>query len=431
MNIITQSKYIFFLSLVILFSLLTTSPSTVIMSLCFTLLIIYCISKFTKLPTRLVIGTTLTYVLLSILLFTLQNYFISGWNGFSGPYAGIGTDDSRYFSAISRSDFYVPNAALGYSKWVHPFSEFLKVIYPFPIYHPLQIILHNLIGIVFLPILSVRLAEKINPNIETSNKKLIYIFILFCPFINSNSLILMRESWISSLIILGILTRIEKRWVVNILTLLLMFFLRPFSLLVYFAVLLPLELRRNKAAIVSFIILIFTSIIIVWTKIQDILISFGIQEIFRSSFVQEYLARLDSDSIISKIASQPIPINLILLPVFFFFLPFIDLSLFYNEQIIPRFYMEALLSPIYNIIPLTFLIGSLLSKLSKNHKDLLFGFLLALAIISIVSIQTRHKSMIQPLFFILAFIRPCHNKYNIYIVLALFILMNTLIIIAR
>lgn len=397
--------------------------SYALLSLCYSLFIVLLLTKFFNLNFFNSTNVFLIYTILCLVLFLFQLNHLPNWYGLSGPYRGVGTDDSRYFAGIADSLEFIPYGAKDYVGWDHWFSNLLDLLYPFPINHPLELVIFNLLGVVFLPLLGVKLAFKINPSITKINLKLIFLFILFCPFIGSNTLIIMREGWVATFILIGLLSYLKKYYLYLILAFSALLYLRPASTIILTALLVPIYLK-NTSSIKK--ILLYLSIPLIFVSIFNMFKGFflglGITGLIRTEFIESLLFDLDPNSTIYKIFNLGLPFNIILLPTFFFFVPFPDFSIIYPE-IIPRHFLEKIISPIYNIFPMSALIY-FIQKKSKNiyGKSILFGYLYSIMIISLMSLQVRHKVMVMPLFYILAFtfFKPSKN-FNIFLFLFSFL----------
>lgn len=305
-----------------------------------------------------------------------------------------------------------------------------RLLYPFPINHPLELVIFNLLGVVFLPFLGWGIASKINPSITKINLKLIFLFILFCPFIGSNTLIIMREGWVATFILIGLLSFLKKKYFYLILAFLGLLYLRPASSIILISLLVPLHLRNTantkKIFFISIVPLIFLS---VFNFFNDFFLNLGITGLIRTEFIESLLFDLDPNSTIYKIFNLGLPFNIILLPTFFFFVPFPDFSIIYSE-IIPRHFLEKIISPIYNIFPMSALIYFIQKKRKNIYgRSILYGYIYSIIVISLMSLQVRHKVMVMPLFYILAFTFFKPNK-NFNTILFLFSLL-TLILIFR
>lgn len=71
------------------------------------------------------------YVLLAILLYQVQLLIMPYWNGFSGMYGGVGTDDSRFYAGVADNFESIPSIARRYIGMDHNYVRFLHVLYPF------------------------------------------------------------------------------------------------------------------------------------------------------------------------------------------------------------------------------------------------------------------------------------------------------------
>ena len=389
--------------LVCLFLITTTYPRAIV-SLLYSLLIVFVLSKIFKLKVSFSINIFLVYTILCLVLFLFQLNHLPNWYGLSGPYRGVGTDDSRYFAGIADSLDFIPYGAKDYIGWDHWFSDLLDLLYPFHINHPLELVIFNLLGVVFLPFLGCRVASKINPTITKKNLKLIFLFILFCPFIGSNTLIIMREGWVATFILIGLLSFLKKKYFYLILALSGLLYLRPASSIILISLLIPLYLRNtsNTKKILFFSVLPLI-LITVLNLFNKFFLNLGITGLIRTEFIESLLFDLDPNSTIYKIFKLGLPFNIVLLPTFFFFVPFPDFSIIFSE-IIPRHFLEKIISPIYNIFPMSALIY-FIQKKNKNiyGRSILFGYVYSIIIISLMSLQVRHKVMVMPIFYILAF----------------------------
>lgn len=374
-----------------------------IISITYVIILLVLISLVIKdVPVRSILLTFFIYTSLSTLLYSLHLYTLPNWFGLTGPYGGIGTDDSRYFAAITDNLTFVPLGARDYVNWDHWFSNFINIIYPFPIKSPLQLQLFNLLGTVFIPYLSIKISKRLNPDISHERLIVLYVIVLLCPFLNSNSLIIMRESWVISAILLGYYSYLTKKTSLLIIAIIFATYLRPASLaILLFLVGFPFFLKLNfvkKLILIcsSFVIITYTlSLIITYTD-------YGISGIIRKEFIENIIYTLDSNSTIIKLYQLPIPINFIALPIFFFFLPFPDFSIISGELFIPRFFLEKIMYPIYSILPVSMIFSIWLQKNNRGY-NLFLPIMFGIVIIALLSLQPRHKTMIQPLMYIYAF----------------------------
>ena len=176
--------------------------------------------------------------------------------------------------------------------------------------------LFNLLGTTFIPYLSIKIAKKLNPKITNRRLIALYIVTLFCPFLNSNSLIIMRESWVISGILFGFYAFLTRSNINLILAIIFTAYLRPASLgIMIFLIGLPFFLKLSY--IKKFIFTIISLTVIPYTLLYIATnTDYGISGIIRQEFIETFIYSLDSNSTIIKIYQLPFPLNFIVLPVF-------------------------------------------------------------------------------------------------------------------
>ena len=101
-------------SILVVFPCLIVLDKFAIISLVYVVTLITLMSIILSLPVRLILNTFFVYCTLSILLYILHVNTLPNWFGLTGPYGGIGTDDSRYFAAITDNLKLVPWGARDY-----------------------------------------------------------------------------------------------------------------------------------------------------------------------------------------------------------------------------------------------------------------------------------------------------------------------------
>ena len=359
------------------------------------------------------------YILLALLLYWAQFYLIPGSYGFSGDYGGMGTDDSRYYAGVAYNTNFIPTYAFRFIGMKHSFVDFLKVLYPFNIKHPLSIIIPNLIGITFIPHFTREVSKDLIKNEKYS--KIAFFLVLLCPIILSHGLILMRDGWTAFLTILGFYFIIRKQLISFIITLLILIYIRAGSGLVlacmpffYFKdfIFSGSKFKQSlKLFFFGFIVLI--TIFYGLPVINEYLALKGFDGLERQSFVEGVIKKIDDNSVIYKIYSLPIYLKLPLGFIFFLLLPFLN----------PRFYFEGILNLrgilFTTIMPLLlmlyfkyFVTGFMVAFKNKDRlvKKIYYLYFFAILLISQASVQPRHKTTIMPIFYILVAYGMLHNK---------------------
>jgi hypothetical protein len=350
------------------------------------------------------------YVFLAILIFLIQKYAIPDWYGFSGDYGGVGTDDSRFYGGVTTNIASIPYGARSYLGMEHNFVTFLKFIYPFQINHPLSIIIPNLLGICFIPHFTYKASFSLTKDTRVS--EMAFKLVLICPFILSNGLILMRDGWSAFFFILGLYHFLEGNFIKYIIALFFLVSIRLGSglllLIVPFFYLYNFLLSGDikKVFIKVFLFILFLSILISFGLpfLIEYSVSRGISGFVRQEFVENFIAKADDSSIVYAIYNMPFYLKLPFGFIFFLFLPYLQIEFYTQGFLNIRNIMFTILMPILNIFYFKYFLSGLYHAISNNKKNIkkvIFIFFFLILIISQLSIQPRHKTVLMPFFYIL------------------------------
>ena len=375
------------------------------------------------------------YLAFAILLFVIHRYLIPGYLGMTGPEGGIGTDDCRYYAQLQ--DGKVPYKIRFNIHSIFPFTIFLKTLYPFSIATPLNIIILNLLGIAFLPYFVKLLSYEILRSTQVA--KTASKLILLCPFATYYGCILMRDMWIATLVVAGLYYFRKERYILFVLLACLVCFIRFGSAVFLGMGLLVLmreriyaacRTRMNGRVLLLFMLgIVVCAFMVLFPYLQEY--SGGKLEsgLFRASYYS-MLNKMDSDAVILRLMTLPVPLNYIALTVFFFFLPFWNTSL-YTFGIFSQVRLFcSFLTPIFFFFLWKYIVQTVLQNLNlKQNLPIKTFVYMALAFalsLGTVSLQARHKTVLMPLLCILA-AYGMHNSNRRYNRLASFL---TVIIIA-
>lgn len=368
------------------------------------------------------------YLLIGILIFTIQYLSLPSYQGLSGPEGGIGTDDIRYYEKITDIPLRVSSTA----GWIEafPFSDFLRFIYPFKIVSPLNVVIVNLLGIAYLPGLTYILTQSFvnNRKIATNAR----IFTLLCPSLWSNGLIIMRDVWTVSLTVLIFILIFKRQYVISILPLILLCYLRFGSVaFVFIGMIIILKYQIFSVTkfrkfcfwmIIFFVILIFCTFL---SKLVEITDGKFEGSFFRTSFIS-MLINNDEDGVITKIAQMDPLIRTPLLFLFFYFAPFIKFKAYTLGVFNIRTILDTILTASWFLILSRYIFRFIYTSfVSKSNIKVLTWISIYLALaLSIISLQVRHKVIMMPFFAIMAAIGISEKKtrYNqVFILLSVFI----------
>lgn len=351
------------------------------------------------------------YLILGISIYCIQYINLPEYMGLTGPEGSIGTDDIRYYERITNLKLTVHSGVS--VSWIpsYPFSDFLRILCIFPVRDPLNVVIVNLLGIAWLPYLTFRLCELYTNNYRVSC--LSANLILLCPFIWSNGVIIMRDVWVTTLLIAVLVCLLQKKFISAIVCSGLICYLRFGSLvfvllgcIVIFGntILRPFKTKIQKYLIFSLIIISITILfILLFPTIQKL--SGGKLEdgLFRESFTDMLIA-MDSNGTITKLVQLPFLIRTPLLIIFFLFAPFLRFKILTLGVFNIRMVLDTILTPIWMILTISPFFKSFWISIYKNlpiNQLISILFLFALAL-STVSLQVRHKTVMLPIWAIIA-----------------------------
>ena len=355
------------------------------------------------------------YSLLSIGIFLIQHWTLPEFYGFSGG-VGIGTDDCRFYQQAAADPPDLPSHC--YQLYPgHSYSLFIRALSPLGIYHPLDIIWVNIVGSMLTPLFVREAAKGIFNNIEIASAS--FLFASVCPFLLSNSIILIRDGWTATLLIAGIYFLLKKRYVLLIGSTVLLFYLRVASgamalgSLVFIAWLMYRKANIHKflRPLLLGLVVGVAALVALYTMpiVWEYIVSKGLAgSFFREEFAREYVMGTGSgraNPAMGTLLSQPWYIRIPLSTAFFSILPTFELSSVIREGVfIPRSLMASVAYPLLFVFYINYLARGLHYALSQKDINLIavatlfFGFTLA---VSQLSLQARHKTMIMPLMYLL------------------------------
>jgi len=368
-----------------------------------------------------IVGLFVFYSLIAITLFLLQYATCPEYEGFSGPPGGIGTDDSMFFYeavySIPVNPFLVET-----SHDLHPFSKILRIIVkilPFKDTHLLDLLFFNILGVAFIPIFTSHVAYKLTE--EKRIADLAYKFAMICPIIMVNGLILIREGWTAVLFIGAIYFFLTNRYILLVSVSAILFYIRIASgaqLMVLLLLFFYYKLRiyrighaKKALAFLAGIVVILSVSTMLFPILSDYAIKKRVIEniFFREYFVEAFMAKnvalTDKTSIFYTICTQPTYLRIPFSFVFFLGSPFLSIKNFtFNEIYIPRVILTQLFAILF-LFYFKYLMQALVYIWKKRQLDIgivAISFSLFLLILSQMSLQFRHKTMIMPLFYILS-----------------------------
>ncbi len=354
------------------------------------------------------------YTIVAIGIYWMQFYQFPVNNGCTGAGIHGGTDDLFYYQeAIHNGISYRGDR----SNFMHPYSRFLQAFsYLIGIYKKpklLDLLFVNILAFSFIPVITRKVAEFLNFNEQSA--KLTFLMSAICPIMIINGLVLVRDGWTAMLLILSIYFLLNKKLILLFLSIALTFYLRVSSagivLLFILTILffadkkeLPRYKFENRAFYITLVVIfliINISAIIYFLKFTTLLDNLIFRKDFLSFIKETSNSKSAANFIYNLTPALRIPLG------FFFYLgsPFLSMSdIWYKsfititpllEQIFPFLFI------VYFILFIQFI--GLFIRMKKNSiMSLLFiSFLISILILSQLSMQPRHKTMVMPVFYLI------------------------------
>ena len=405
------------------FLIIQHNPSSILSYLYSTIL--FCVFHFVaENRNRILENATILqlYFLLVIILYFLQLYIMPDWHGFSGMYGGVGTDDSRFYAPIADNIQSIPHRAIGYRRYVYNYSKFLEILYPFYINHPLDILLPNVVGIALIP----HFVGKLYLLLFKDKKGSIFAFRLsiFCPIIAANGFILIRDGWTAFLFIAGMCSFIEKRYIWFFFYLLLLSYLRMAS---GFMLIVPVALFgweyftvKNKGQQLARALLVLVFFGFIFAKLPDIrsyFVTEGIDDVYRHSYVDSFVQKIDSSSTIAKISNLEWYLRMPIGFLFFLFMPYLKLQTHTQGLLNIRTILSTTVAPTLFFVYYYYIVNGFVCcflrkvRVSIDAQKIFLTIFIVVFLVSQLSIQPRHKTVVMPLYYLMtAYGMRCGNN---------------------
>lgn len=417
-NIFSSSKTkinnIFILFILAFLSVISIDLLSSFTFIFFLILIIFFNKIFFNNNYQRVVSLFFFYTVLTVIIYWLQYFQFPQNGGCTGENIHAGTDDLFFFQeSISNGISYRGDR----SSFMHHYSVFLHffviIIGFFKKVKLIDLLFVNIFAFSFIPIFT----EKVASNLKLSDKSIRYSFIFsaICPLMIINGLVLVRDGWTAMLFIAGIFFMLEKRLLFLIPTFILLFYLRASSGVILIIFVLSILFFSKSINLPKYThskrftyIIIIT--IIVALCVPAFLLFLKLTNLEGNLFFRKgYLSFLESSSTGNSAANYIYNLNPILrIPIsfiFYFGSPFLSFTdLWYNNFITARSLIGVFFPFLFLIYLIYFIRSAAYTIFSKNDRLLVIFFwcyILSILILSQLSIQIRHKTMLMPIFYIL------------------------------
>ncbi|MEM6287664.1 MAG: hypothetical protein AAF845_10950, partial [Bacteroidota bacterium] len=293
------------------------------------------------------------------------------------------------------------------------FSSFIRILAIGSINHPIDVILFGAIPLALIPISVERVARAIGAR---KGSHLAFTLAAICPFTLSNGLVLVRDGWTAAGFIIAILAIIERKYIISIIAIGVVFYIRGVSGGLIAAgvagialVSVPAQTRDPVDRLIRRAAVVCLGIIglgAVFAAILPDLISRGVSPmLFRQDFLLRFIGANSPNSTLFTIMNQPFFVRIPLGFTFFFGSPFLKPEvIFVQGMFVPRNLLAVVAFPLVFLFSVRYFVRGAVSAVVRRHglAIMMFGvFCVLLLIISQASLQLRHKTLVMPLFYVL------------------------------
>jgi hypothetical protein len=376
------------------------------------------------------------YTILTIIIYWFQYIQFPQNGGATGEGIYGGTDDLFFFQEATQKGISYrgdrSTSMLNYSVFLQMFNYVIRL---FKVPGQLDLLFVNILAFTFIPIFTRKVARILD--FPETSAKLAFYFSAICPIMITNGLVLIRDGWTAMLLISSIYFLLDRRFVLLCLTLLLSFYLRISSgalTLIFIGVLLffgtsqdmPKYKFKNKiiyAVLVLIAVLVSIPLIIAFLKGNGIYNTF-----FREGFLGFIQSSSDTNSAATFIYNLPPVLRVIFAPFFYFGSPFLSFNgIIYQSTVTIR----SLIVQFYPVLFILYFslfiqfIGLYVKMDKKKLISLIFlTFIIAIFVLSQLSMQPRHKTMLMPVFYlIIGYGYQNKNKRSLFFALSISFIM--------
>ncbi len=353
--------------------------------------------------------------LLTSLYFAVQIYNYPETHGTTSPH-GYQTDDSYFFSLIAdeipaglqtRDLFY---------RYQEGFSTFIRFLTPFRVVHPLDVIFFTSGVAGMLCVYTHQYARLITSDPRVARTA--YLLCLLCPFLLMNGgAVLVRDTFIAGLVMLSLCCIYRRLYLGFLACIVLHLYLRPATGLLILPVLAALHISeiahafrdsdaRKRLLFLLFFLVLFSSAAYAFF-IEDIRILLQEKTVDLTQMTRSVTVNDPSPSgrgAFLWVQQLPGLQRLLLATIYMFLTPFLTWTVQPTEGFDLRILLVSVIYPLYIFWVHAVALAGLISKHPHLQKAwVIFGsFLVGCFLIGVYSTQSRHKTIIQPLYYVLA-----------------------------
>jgi hypothetical protein len=348
--------------------------------------------------------------------------------GTTSPVSSSWTDDSHFFSLLADevpARLYVRDQYFLYSQ---TFSTLIRILTPLPIVHPMDAIFFQSGTAALLATFTRRVVLQLGGDRQLAG--VVFALVVGCPFLMMNGgVILIRDTLAAALLVYTISCLLGRHWLPAAGAVVLQLAVRPGTGLI----LLPVVLivfqgdilafaRRHPAAapfaLIGIPLLLVAAIVLAWDILMALapallsaaLLSAGGVELFGREVIDDLTSTENVNVVFLSVQDLPFPIRVVLNGAYMFLYPFLSPRYaFSGEGFDLRSITLNLVFPVYAIWLNAWFIAGAISRrhVLGRERELVWAVIVGLLLIGTYSLQTRHKTVLLPLYYIVVAIGCC------------------------
>lgn len=335
--------------------------------------------------------------------------------GTTSPLAVSWTDDSFFFTAVA--DYVPPELFTREEYWLYEptFAKLMRAITPLYIEHPLDVLFFQSGTAALLATFSSKLMLQLSRDRHMAN--VVFIFAIICPFLLMNGgAILLRDTLTAALFVYSLCCINERRFVSAGLVMALQLAVRPgtgvifmFAYpIIYFAEVRDFVGRRPILSTVTAILFVVAAVVGFPLALEYVSgmyqVGGGVVSLLGREVYTDLSADSQANTLFLAIQEMPFVIKLVLNAAYIFMYPFLSLrTVFDAPQFDARSFLLNIVAPLYSLwLNAWFFAGALRGKpVIDRQRAITVALAVILMLVGTYSLQTRHKTIIYPLYYIL------------------------------
>ena len=332
--------------------------------------------------------------------------------GTSSPF-GSYTDDSFFFALSADS---IPNSLLlrdNYSLYSEPFSQLIRLTSIVRIDHPMDAIFFQSGTAAILVTFLKQFTLQHTANDRTAN--VAYILALICPFLMMNGgVLLIRDTFSAALFIYSLACLNKSHWPLALVAILLQVIIRPGTGIIlaplYFIIYFPSVRDFSSGRVSKLLIgLPIGLVVVAWIALSVLDLSRYQSYLSQLSFSgRDTMDALNADpnanGIQVAIQNQPFLLRFLLNGAYIFLYPFLSLkAAMPNGLFDARSMVLSIIAPVEGFWLNAWFFAAAFSRkpAANNQRQVAMALLVAMLVIGTYSMQTRHKTIIYPIYYYL------------------------------